>query len=60
MEKAQMNKIRRRLEKEGLYVRTIRDSLGYKAYMVVDANNIIQTSEHGMSESELIDYAMQY
>ena len=58
MEKAQMNKIRRRLEKEGLYVKTIRDTLGYKAYMVVDANNIIQTSEHGMSEKELIDYAL--
>ena len=58
MEKAQMNKIRRRLEKEGLYVRTIRDPLGYKAYVVVDINNVIQTSEHGMSEKELIDYAL--
>ena len=58
MEKAQMRKIRRRLEKEGLYVRTFRDSLGYKAYMVVDANNVIQTSENGMSEKELIDYAL--
>lgn len=58
MEKAQMNKIRRQLEKEGLYVKTIRDSLGYKAYMVVDANNVIQTSENGMSEKELIDYAL--
>lgn len=58
MEKAQMRKIRRRLEKEGLYVRTFRDCLGYKAYMVVDANNVIQTSENGMSEKELIDYAL--
>lgn len=58
MEKAEMNKIRRQLEKEGLYVKTIRDSLGYKAYMVVDANNVIQTSENGMSEKELIDYAL--
>lgn len=55
MEKAEMNKIRRQLEKEELYVKTIRDSLGY---MVVDANNVIQTSENGMSEKELIDYAL--
>lgn len=44
------------LKEENLYVQTIKDSHGVKKYLVVDTNNVIQTSEQGMSFSELATY----
>lgn len=49
--------IRRALEKDKLYVRTIKDSYGVRAYTVVDINEVLQTSEQGMSFYELAKYA---
>ena len=49
--------IKRALEKDKLYVRTIRDSYGVRAYTVVDINDVLQTSEQGMSFCDLAKYA---
>lgn len=48
------NMVNKALRKEDLHLKTTKDAFGYKAYMVVDANNVIQTGENGMS---LIDVA---
>ena len=45
------------LKEDKLYVRPVANALGMKGYMVVDQNNIIQTSEQGMSFLELASYA---
>ena len=45
------------LKEENLYVKTVKDSYGVKKYLVVNADNVIQTSEQGMSFSELATYA---
>ena len=49
--------IRRALEKEKLYVRTIKDSYGVRAYTVVDVKGFLQSSEQGMSFRDLAKYA---
>ena len=36
-----------------LYVRTIKNSYGVRAYTVVDINEVLQTSEQGMSFRDL-------
>lgn len=47
------------LKEDNLYVhvRNIEDASGNKSYMVVDQNNVIQSSEHGMTFMELASYA---
>lgn len=45
------------LKEENLYVSNVTNALGVKGYLVVDANNVIQTSEQGMSFLELAAYA---
>lgn len=45
------------LKEEKLYVKTMKDAFGNKAYMVVDQNNVIQSSEQGMSFLDLAAYA---
>ena len=52
-----MRMIENSLKEDNLYVRPVTDALGMKGYMVVDQNNIIQTSEQGMSFLELAAYA---
>jgi hypothetical protein len=57
MNNAIMKRIRRKLRKDNLYVNTIKDFFGDKCYIVVDENNVIQSSEQGMSLEELAEYA---
>jgi len=45
------------LREDNLYVKNMKDMFGNKAYMVVDQNNVIQSSEQGMSFLELAEYA---
>ena len=45
------------LKEENLYVGNVTNALGIKGYLVVDANNVIQSSEQGMSLVELAAYA---
>lgn len=49
--------IERELRKEKLYLQTMKNALGERVYMVVDANNVIQVGEQGMSLSEVATYA---
>lgn len=52
-----MKMIEDSLKEDGLYVKNMKDAFGNKAYMVVDQNNVIQSSEQGMTFIELAEYA---
>lgn len=54
-----MKMIKDSLKEDDLYVhvRNIEDASGNKTYMVIDQNNVIQSSEQGMSFMELAEYA---
>ena len=52
-----MRMIESALKKEGLYVKDTEDMLGNRGYMVVNLDNVIQTSADGMSFEELAEYA---
>ena len=52
-----MRMIEDSLKEDGLYVRNMKTALGEDAYMIVDQNNVIQSSEQGMSFLELAKYA---
>ena len=41
------------LKEESLYIQTMKDSYGVTKYLIVDQNNVIQSSEQGMSLLEL-------
>lgn len=45
------------LKKHKLHYKKIRDQYSEEKYVVVDANNVIQTSEQGMTAEELCNYA---
>ena len=45
------------LKKENLQLKILNDASENRAYMVVDANNVIQTGEHGLSLIEVAAYA---
>ena len=45
------------LKEENLHVGSVTNALGIKGYLVIDANNVIQSSEQGMSLVELAAYA---
>lgn len=45
------------LKKENLQLKTLQDARGDRAYLVVDANNVIQAGEHGLSLIEVAAYA---
>lgn len=49
--------VRHALKKENLQLKILNDASGNCAYMVVDANNVIQTGEQGMTLEELAGYA---
>ena len=57
MEKKMLNKIRYELGKENLLVKTITDVYGVKQYIVFDSNNVLKSSETGMTLEELAAYA---
>lgn len=44
------------LKKENLFLQSMKDAYGVKKYLIVDLNNVLQTSEYGMTVDELIDY----
>ena len=44
------------LKENNLYLQTIRDIYSVKKYIVVDASNVLQSSEQGMTIEELSDY----
>ena len=48
--------VEKALKKEKLYLQTMKNALGEKAYMVVDANNVIQVGEQGMSLEEILNW----
>lgn len=45
------------LKEDGFHVKNMKDAFGNRAYMVVDQNNVIQSSDQGMSFLELAAYA---
>ena len=49
--------VRHALKKENLQLKILNDASENRAYMVVDANNVIQTGEQGMTLEELAGYA---
>lgn len=49
--------VEKALKREKLYLRTMKDALGYRAFMVVDENNVIQAGEQGMSLVEVAAFA---
>lgn len=49
--------VEKELKKEKLYLQPMKNAMGNKAYTVVDANNVIQTGENGMSLIEVAKYA---
>lgn len=49
--------IEKALKEDNLYMRTMKDSHGVKKYLVVNVDNVIQSSEEGMTFSELATYA---
>mgnify|MGYP003290683513 CR=1 FL=1 len=49
--------IEKALKEDNLYMRTMKDSHGVKKYLVVNVDNVIQSSEEGMTFSELTTYA---
>ena len=44
------------LKEDNLHLQTMKDGYGVKKYIVVDENNVIQTSEQGLSLQEVWDY----
>ena len=52
-----MQMIEDSLKEDGLHVGNMKTALGEDVYMVVDQNNVIQSSEQGMSFLELAEYA---
>ena len=44
------------LKKDDLFLQSMKDAYGVKKYLIVDENNVLQTSECGMTVDELIDY----
>ena len=45
------------LKEENLYVKTMKDAYKVTKYLVVDANNMIQTSEQGIDFLNLAAFA---
>lgn len=45
------------LKKDNLHIQIMKDGYGVTKYQVVDQNNVIQSSEQGMSSLELATYA---
>ncbi len=52
-----MQMIEDSLKEDGLHVGNMKTALGENAYMVVDQNNVIQSSEQGMTFLDLAAYA---
>lgn len=52
-----MEMVRNSLKGENLYVKTMKDAYKVTKYLVVDANNVIQSNEQGMTFLELAEYA---
>lgn len=57
MKEFTIEQVRRKLRKEGLFVRTIKGAYGEKLYLVADENNWLQSDERGMYFDELVEYA---
>lgn len=49
--------VRHALKKDNLGLKLMKDARGDRAYMVVDANNIVQTGDQGLSLIEVAAYA---
>lgn len=45
------------LTEENLYIKTMKDGYGITKYLVIDANNALQTDENGMPFMELAAFA---
>ena len=52
-----MKVIEASLKEENLHIQTFKDGHGVTKYLVVDQNNILQSSEQGMTLLELAEYA---
>lgn len=49
--------VKKALKETGYYIKTLKDQYGTKKFTVYDADNIIQTDEHGINFEELAAYA---
>lgn len=49
--------VKKALKEEGYHIKTLKDQYGIKKFIVYDADNIIQTDEHGINFEELAAYA---
>lgn len=52
--RSMVNKV---LKKDDLYLKTMKDAFGVRVFIVVDANNVIQSSEYGISLVDAAAYA---
>lgn len=52
-----LNMVKDALKEENLYLQTVKNGYGVKKYLVVNADNVLQTSEYGMSLVETAAYA---
>lgn len=52
-----MKMVKDSLRKENLHIATMKDAYGVTMYQVVDQNNVLQSSEQGMSFLELAAFA---
>ncbi len=48
--------VEKALKKEKLCLKTTKNALGYRAFMVVDEDNVIQAGEQGMSLEEILNW----
>ena len=49
--------VKKALKETGYYIKTLKDQYGTKKFTGYDADNIIQTDEHGINFEELAAYA---
>lgn len=52
-----MKMVEESLKEENLYIQTMKDGYGITKYLVVDANGVIQTNEHGIDFLNLAAFA---
>ena len=52
-----MKMIKDSLKEDNLHIQTMKDGYGVTKYLVVDQNNVLQSSEQGMTFLELAEYA---
>lgn len=52
-----LNMVRKALGKDHLHLKSKKDAYGVRVWLVLDDNNVIQTSEKGLSLEEVAEFA---